>query len=411
MNPTDPYPDLRARSTPRSLSLVSIWTCLLLLLFGIPSSACQICLPFPTESLADRILAAEHLVLARENPEQPYTLAPIRSLEGASATPMDVFLDSSSRRWLSFDPNRSILCGWFGEEGGWKYLARHGALFAPVLQDILSRRQQWQDDPIARARYFADYLAHDDRLLAELAHLEVARAPYSVLIHYADRISREQLLEKLGNPRMIEWQALYILLLAQHDHPDDHELIHAKVTRNAKWSLTLQTAAWATALIEIDGADGIDRLSELYLGEAEREPEELAAIHAALRVHGNEGRPELREPVVAAYGKLLEHHPSLAADLADDLTKWNRFDHTAAFTSHLREQPSDLLATARIRQHLRAAEAPPDKKRVGQDGAAGLPLALVGGLLLIVLAIPFLGRGPKSPPATERSPKTANANQ
>ena len=71
----------------------------ILLLFGLglPSMACQICLPMPTESLADRVLAAEHLVLARENPEKPFTLRTIRTLqEGITAAPpLDLFLDSS----------------------------------------------------------------------------------------------------------------------------------------------------------------------------------------------------------------------------------------------------------------------------------------------------------------------------
>ena len=396
-----------SRRTPASFASRSL---AFLAVFAMQASACQICLPFPTDSLADRILAAEHLVLARENPDQPYTLGITRILEGGDPPPLELFLDSSSRRWLSFGEDRAILCGWFPEEGGWRSLARHDELLAPVVRDILKNRQAWQDEPGARVRYFADLLGHEDNTLADLAHLEVARAPYREITHYADRLSRQELLKELGNPRRMEWHALYILMLAQSDHPDDHQLIHDKLERNAHWGFSLQTAAWATALIEIDGPAGIERLSELYLSETEREPVELAAIHAALRVHGDQGSSELRDPVVAAYGRLLERAPALAPELADDLTKWNRFDHADAFTSLLKNGEVDLLGTTRIRAHLRADR---EAASVSPDGRRdGLILSVIVGLLLLAVVAPLTRKRPKSalaPSTDARRPPPASS--
>lgn len=386
-----------SRRTPASFASRSL---AFLAVFAMQASACQICLPFPTDSLADHILAAEHLVLARENPEQPYTLGITRVLEGGDPPPLELFLDSSSRRWLSFDEDRSILCGWLPEKGGWQSLARHDEVLAPIVRDILSHRKQWQADPKSRYGYFADYLGNDDPTLADLAHLEVARAPYDRLIRFASRIPRERLLEELGNVRRIEWQALYILLLAQSDHPADHRMIREKVERNARVGIILQTAAWATALIEIDGTAGIERLSELYLGETEREPEELAAIHAALRVQADKGNPGLRETVVAAYGRLLDRAPALAPDLADDLTRWQRFEHASTFASLLKGSSTDLVATARIRQHLRAAEGNTRGTPVRDDTKNSLQMILILALLLVALSVPIASRLRPKPPAT-----------
>ena len=44
--------------------------------------ACQICLPFPARSLVDYLIESDHIVLARENPEKPFTLRAIKTLKG-----------------------------------------------------------------------------------------------------------------------------------------------------------------------------------------------------------------------------------------------------------------------------------------------------------------------------------------
>lgn len=392
---------------------LACWVAVILQAVALPTlSACQICLPFPTQSLADGALAAEHLALARESPDQPFTLAPVSVLEPANGPlpPMELFLDSAARRQLSLDPSRHILCGWMPEEQEWRRLAFHDEVTAPVIRDILANREAWEADPAARADYFADHLASEATVLSDLAHIEVARAPYAQITRYGRRLPREELRRRLGNVRRMEWHALYILLLAQSEHPDDQMLIRERVESGARWAGTMHTAAWATALIEIDGDTGIERLAELFLSGTERSSKELAAIHAALRVHADEGRPELRDPVVALYGKLLERSPGLAPDLADDLTKWQRFDHAAAFVALLKEAPQsfDLAATSRIRAHLRAADpvtrSTSRPKPVLEEFSSGAVFALVGGLLILVIAIPWAGRLHHNQPTNEHSP-------
>jgi hypothetical protein len=159
----------------------------------------------------------------------------------------------------------------------------------------------------------------------------------------------------------MNWHALYILFLSQSEDPRDHEFIRAGLADAARYGLTVRTAAFASALIEIDGREAIEHLTELYLRNPDRRPEELAAIHAALRVHGDEGRPELRPLVVSAYGALLKKQP-------------------------------DLAATARIRSHLRAAAAAEDSTPTAETASMAPMIAIVAGLLLIPLLLAFQGR-------------------
>jgi hypothetical protein len=365
---------------------------------AVSAEACQICQPFPAESLADHILSSDHLALARENPDKPFTLHPTHSLvQGGTKPPaLDLFLDSSSRRQLASNEGLSLLCGWSDESGEWRRLAAYDEVLAPVISDILEKRQRWEANPESRVRYFAGFLGHEETVLADLAHLEVARAPYKQLIQFADRLPRQELRKRIADLRRIEWHALYILLLARSANSADQQFIRDQVESNARYSTTLQAAAWATAMVEIDGVKGIQRLAELYVEQSKRTPQEYAAIHAALRVHGDQGKPGLRDPVVAAYGIMMEHQPSLAPEMAEDLTRWNRHDHAEQLSALLGAGSLDLIAASRIRNHIRAASS----ARVeipSEHAAAHSPLhksayAFVGGLLLIPLALTVLTR-------------------
>ncbi|MEM9018404.1 MAG: hypothetical protein AAGC68_15425, partial [Verrucomicrobiota bacterium] len=230
----------------------------LVLSFRFTSVACQICLPFPKESLADRILEAEHLVLAREDPDKPFTLASIQQLTGDEEAPsMDLFLDSSTRRLLARKPEQSVLCGWSPSRREWRRLTIYDETIAPVVARILGGRTEWSGNEEERLRFFADYLGHEDTRLSDLAHIEIAGARYSQLMQYADRIPREDLLAYLDNFRRLEWHALYILFLGKSGHPEDREKIREEMGEAAEFHLTTRTAAWATAFLEIEGANGI----------------------------------------------------------------------------------------------------------------------------------------------------------
>ena len=190
----------------------------------------------------------------------------------------------------------------------------------------------------------------------------------------------------------MKWHALYILFLSQSDDPRDHEFIRNGLADVARYGLATRAAAFATALIEIDGPAAIERLAELYLGAEKRRPEELAALHAALMTHGNEGQPELLDPIVAAYARLLERNPALAPDLADDLTRWQRFDHAEAFSRYLTDTTPDLAATARIRGHLRAAAEATAPGPSAQPARLAPIFVIAGGMLLVPLLLAVNGR-------------------
>lgn len=340
------------------------WTFLTaaLLFWTSLSWACQICIPFPTKSLADHLLESSCVVLARENPDRPFTLHPIRVLSGNQDPPeLELFLDSQTRRVLSANPDKTVICGFQPEADPptWRRIGLdHGDLL-PLVKEILIQSDTWTNQPASRPLFFAPYLRHPDSQVATLAHLEIGRAPYSQIRNVAKAVPVQEVRNYLNNFRYAEWHALYILFLGQSSEPSDHERIIEAVESHARFSITLQSAAWATAFIEIRQTEALDRLDELYLSNSSRTPDEIQAIHAAYSVQGSNSKDSLQDRIVESYGKLLPLYPTLAPRITEDLTKWGRPDLKEPIVRLLKEaspaySPEETL---QLRAYLRMVES------------------------------------------------------
>ncbi|MGB1129843.1 MAG: hypothetical protein ACPG4K_07320 [Haloferula sp.] len=372
-----------------------------MILLGLRLHACTICLPYPVDSLADHILSSKALCLAREDPDRPFILKPVRHLISDEDAPeIDLFLDSSTRRKLMLAPDKSVLCGLFDSTDGpeWRRLAIHHDEVAPVVKTIINQAEHWRSNPAERSAYFATYLGHDHPTLSDLAHLEVARAPYTQIREHAKLLDRDEIVAFLADFRRLEWHPLYILFLAQSDDPRDHERIRDSIATSAELHSTLLTAAWATALIEIDGPEAIQWLGDQYTSG--RSPEETRCIFDAMAVQGTSGSPEMRAAIIPVFRSLLVQSPALAPSIAGTLSEWESDQLVAELKDLLTASPEafDLTATTAIRSYLRKQTPTTSKSR--------RPGYLWTGLML--LAIPLflaLKRQPKSPqePSSSRT--------
>ena len=142
-----------------------------------------------------------------------------------------------------------------------------------------------------------------------MAHLEIARSPYSEIKRLKDALSRDEIHAFLKDFRYVEWHALYILLLAQSEDLRDRALVSESFRSTARFSTTTRLAAWATASIEIEGATAIEFIEDEYFRNSKRGAAELQEIAKALSVHGTNGHTHLRDRIVAGYEVLLQQHP------------------------------------------------------------------------------------------------------
>ena len=297
-----------------------------LLLAAAPGAdACRICFPLPKQSLADRLIESDSVILAREDPKRPFHYGTIEVLRGAAPeAPLELFVDTGTRRILRASPERSVLIA--KRRGGtWRRLAMMDKELLATVRTILERSVAWQRNPQARFDYFTKSFASEHGVLRELAHLEIARAPYADLRRFGKTVPRETLLAALAEHRYLEWWALHILLLGQSRDARDRKLIERTVRSLERLDRPMHLGAWATAYIEVDPRKAIAFLEERY-GRRKRSLQELREVLLALSVQGGAGDRRMRDRVVAAYLVLLDNEPVLASPVLDDLIAWKRGD-------------------------------------------------------------------------------------
>jgi hypothetical protein len=303
------------------------------LLTATPAHACVLCLPYPQVTNADHVIGSGTAVFARENRARPFSYVVLETLKGrydGSAIPL--FLDSTTARALKLNPALRVILVQGSPGGAWRALGMAGREYQSVMREVA----QWDKvskTPADRAMFFAPYLRHEDRRLAELAFLEVGRAPYATLRDLKTSVARDDIYRVINDFFHVEWHGLYILMLGTLDRPDDIAFVRGKLKTAAKYGLTTNLAAYATALIEMTGADGVTQLADEYFVEPGRSNGELLEIVKALSVQGTGGAAELRASIIDAYGGLLAVHPELAGYVANDLFDWK----VTRFVPRLRE--------------------------------------------------------------------------
>jgi hypothetical protein len=347
------------------------WLLALALLAGFlvqAANACQVCIPLPTKTLADRLLEADALVMAREDPERPFHYVAVETLKGDPGDePIDAFLPSKNRRMLARHPERRMLLARAEPGGGWAALGIADGDYERVVRRIVQHAGAWrpmETNNRQRLAAFAPLLGHADSRLHETAYLEIARAPYADIRRIATEVPTDKVRGMLDEPRYLKWRSLAILMLAQSTDPADRERIRTTFADKQRLGSTLNLAAWATAYLAIEGAGGLDDIQGWYLTRPGPSRDELREIVKALSVMAG-AEVAMREPVAAAYRNLLEVHPSLASDVSHDLIAWRRWDFVEQIQG-IREGMAgqDPLAAYALGLYLRSASRAARSERI-----------------------------------------------
>jgi hypothetical protein len=332
-----------------------------LILVSSYAQACQICFSLPEKTLADRLLESDSVVMAREDPNRPFHLVLSETLKGQPpATPIDAFLNSQARRLLALYQDRHMLLIRDRSKGRWTAYGVMDSEEASVVRRIISFSDSWlpmETDNPERVAEFSKLLGHPNRRLHELAYLEVGRAPYAAIKRVSADISIETVRGILDNPRYLEWHPLAILMLGQSKSAEDRRRVVRTFEDKQRLSSSQNLAAWATALVAIEGSAGVDRIETWYLLRKDRSREELAEVVKSLSVLGADD-PVLRDRIVSAYASLIRTHPDLLPDLIRDLIAWRRWelaDHVREIRKAMRKD--DPLGAYAVDMYLRQAFA------------------------------------------------------
>lgn len=349
--------------------------------------SCQICLPYPKDSMLDRLNAAQTLVLARENPDKPYSLSSFRTLRTSVDVPkLDLFLPSSTKRMLEVYPERSILCAW--SDGEWQSVC----VYKPEMEEVLPQliTNSWGDDRTQRAAFFMDYLSSDELQLSRMAHLEVARAPYSVIRKLGKVVDFSDVRNFLNDARMLEWHGLYILLLAQSGEERDLALIKSRYQQCVIHQGVLQSAAWTLAYLETDKS-ALDEIKRDYFDNSEHTELEVDSILSSLSAFG-EARNEMQPSIAEVYEVSLARFPSQLSKRIDDLYAWKQWQTAEAVKSAymLEQEQMSVEHINKVRAFLgEASESYLIEQEDVIEQKGGLPLWLCSLPLLLIAGLTY----------------------
>lgn len=330
-------------------------------LLPTPIWACALCLGFPEKTASDHLLESHCVLLARNSLDNAFVYTPASVLKGAyDSSDIGLLVDSRTRRVLSNDPNRHVLLVQKTRGGPWQNLGIVNETYLAVVRRILALETRWTDRFGERDRwqFFLQLFDHSDPSIRQLAYLEIGRAPYSVIKQLGKRVPRDSYEFYLRDPKYLKWRSLAILLLAQSEKASDRQYIRDSFRSAHRFGLTSNLAALTAAAVEVDGNSAIDFVEQNYFRKNGKSLEEVRAVSNALSILGKQTKPVLQDQIVSAYRHLIHHYPVVAADIADDLQKWERFELADKMSLILEEQDSlKFEARQPIRQYIRAATA------------------------------------------------------
>jgi hypothetical protein len=284
---------------------------------------------------------------------------PVEVLEGAAPKePIPILVDSTMRRRLAADGDAAVL--FIREAGRWKKLVYVDAPVRAMVDDILAAAPVWNAEPDGgdRFAYLAHRHDHPSDTIRLLALAEISRALYAQIRSVSPRLSRAAIARVLRDPKWGDWAPIHIPFLGLRDDPGDHDFVRRMTKLAASKGIRNNTAAWATALVEIDGMAGVDWLRETYFEDPDRMVEELREVAMAFDVLGRGGNPDLRPALAAALRGLAQDRSELAADAAKQLATLGDWSQVETFEELLASgQVTSPAAEFVIAYYLRSAHA------------------------------------------------------
>jgi hypothetical protein len=286
--------------------------------------ACICCLSMPQTTVADRLIESDVVVFAREDPDKPYSFQALEVLKGTlDSTPIELFVDSPNRRRLKFNRNLVVVLVRDRTDQSWRMVGIANDFYRQVVRRILAFAHEWTGPTGAekRCKFFAPLFGNENRALSELAYLELGRAPYRTIKRFGQFVPREDLIPFLKRKEYIKWRPLAILLLSQSNDAQDRVSIEKNFAACSEYSLKTNLAAWATAYIELNGANAIERIEREYFSKPGRSDKEVRETVIALSLHRQDGNSQLHDQIVRSLETANRNYPTVTQQIAIELAK------------------------------------------------------------------------------------------
>ncbi|MCO6047223.1 hypothetical protein NG895_25265 [Aeoliella sp. ICT_H6.2] len=244
-----------------------------------------------------------------------------------------------------------LIRGLGAEELDWTIPIPVSETAAKYVQEIRTLPEKGPE----RARYFYDYLEHEDPLLAQDSYDEFARTPYADVVAISDKIQRDQLWQWIEDPQVSpSRRSLYFVMLGiVGDDEDvakleqmmlaDGRVLKATAEASAAMSLGLGGGitlpilpemvamqqrqkqlgfnAMVGCYLKLTGSEGLDRLDEEFLTDPSEDPTKVYGVLLALRFLAEE-TDEVSMDRLKESMRLVLEKPDFAEQAIRDLSRW-----------------------------------------------------------------------------------------
>lgn len=274
----------------------------------------------------------------------------------------------SSQRWAALGSAGEAEVAWLqafaggGPEGSRSTSAPwpRGPNAAGDLKD-----EEW----IARLRLVAPALESANRLIAEIAYSELARAPYRLMRHLRGARSPAEVQTWLVSETLAARRPGYLLLLGIVGGDNEAASIEAQIAQRHAAGDADNLSALITAALELRGPSQLRFVIDAYLSDKAREVSEIEAALLALSVQGTADAAIPRAEVVSAYGAFVRARPAMAGFVVQDLMEWRAFELIPDFQAALASGAMrDKASQAMVLSYLRRDTARPSLARQGSMG-------------------------------------------
>lgn len=342
---------------------------------GGPADACAICLSAISVSTAEELDAGDGAVLAvpeaggfrvvaaLKGDAAPGAAIPASALLPAPAAPAPgeallLVRNAFTGAWKSLGAARPENAAWLAQ-----------AAQAPALAPDPEHPHQAGRGPAldARLALALPRLEDPDPMVAELAHDQIALAPYAALPPLADRLDAGDLRGFVAAPGAGSRRAIYILLLGVAGGPEDAALIEARLAAARRAHDATDLSALLAADLELRGPDRLPWIEATYLADRTRDLAEVEAALTALAVQGDADATVPRTQVVAAFRRFIRARPAMAGFVAPELAHWRAWeasgDYAALIEAGVVQDPAEDFA---IRGYLAQSPDPAARAALSQ---------------------------------------------
>ncbi|MEX0284156.1 MAG: hypothetical protein AB3N23_06050 [Paracoccaceae bacterium] len=301
----------------------------------------------PEETPVDKMLGSDHIVLAKQDPNDPFRFVAVSAIRGSlDDVELPHLVDSVSRRKLGLNPDDAVLFARLGSYGPWERLAYLDEDYRELVAAVALRLEDWQyGGDEERFQMFADRHQHENPDIRQLALSELDRAPYDLLRNLRFDPDASLIARAMYRPEMADFMPIHVLLLGLSGDDAARDLLNKGMDEALIAQTSVFIGAWATALIELDGTRAVDQLAQRLRADETLLPDTREALIEAFAIHSQAGDPEVQQYVVETVSSLLAEDAMYAGMVARQMG--SRGDWSQAET----------LATLKENGQLRSATA------------------------------------------------------